>query len=384
MSAILAVIFTMAAFQGHHQPHPECPRHPVYCHHHKEKVENEHLEKEKQEQEKKEAEKHEKEKEELEKQENEKPVEELPVEELPFSSNVVIGVNGAGGWGERDAKQLVADHITGARVEQGGPYESVEEDAAFGFRHISVIVGNTPDSVELSSINQAAWVTETLKQIEELKPYYGDISDFEVVNEPQLKGEHYDQPAVYASMYIALDKAVTSAKLLSAPCLGFTAYGDYQKENGEWSQVYAGHGWNYDAVHAQPELAKAVQCFVDHPYGLAHTNKENDWGPEALEVQHEQLVKLGFVNADKFYLTEFGVQLNGGSPSAPTPEAQAADLKAIYEEFLSLPYVKGTWYYQLHDDSTGKWGLVEQHSGNEPWVARPAFEVLENFAILEK
>ncbi len=49
-------------------------------------------------------------------------------------------------------------------------------------------------------------------------------------------------------------------------------------------------------------------------------------------------------------------------------------------ELIGYGYVKGVWYYQTHDDGTGKWGLIEpQESGESPFVARPSLEALANF-----
>jgi hypothetical protein len=94
-------------------------------------------------------------------------------------------------------------------------------------------------------------------------------------------------------------------------------------------------------------------------------------------------VSLGVVNTD-FYVTEFGVEDGiGPKPQVGSsgPAQQAERIKAVYEELIGTGYVKGIWYYQTHDDSTGKWGLIEpQENGSSPFVPREALGVIEGFA----
>jgi hypothetical protein len=189
-------------------------------------------------------------------------------------------------------------------------------------------------------------------------------------------------------MYMSLANAVDEAGLTGKVKLLFVSFGDYRTSTGSFSQIKGGNGWLGDAVKAQPGLKQRVDGLVDHPYGRPHENKgnENDWGPGALDVQHAEAVSLGFKNTD-YYLTEFGIEWTPGeegSINASTQALQAALIKEDYEEFLALPYVRGIWYYQAHDDSTGTWGLIEpQLNGRSPFVAREALTVIDEFAKAE-
>lgn len=48
----------------------------------------------------------------------------------------------------------------------------------------------------------------------------------------------------------------------------------------------------------------------------------------------------------------------------------------MFTEPIGYQFVKGIWYYQTHDDTTGKWGLIEpQESGESPSVPRPPWKL---------
>ena len=119
--------------------------------------------------------------------------------------------------------------------------------------------------------------------------------------------------------------------------------------------------------------------FSMHPYGEPGENRSNDYGPQALSVQHEQAVALGFQHTD-YYATEFGAEVEG-QPDPSSLDRQARAIEAVYEELISFGFVKGIWYYQTHDDDTGQWGLVEhQETGRSPFIARPSLAVVAAFA----
>ena len=299
--------------------------------------------------------------------------------------NVIIGLGDGSGWGPPDAKRFLEGGITSERLEAHGPYTTITESIALGWTDDTVVVGNTPDGARLGTINIPEWTGNALAEVKEEAAH--GVTLLEVGNEMYLKGGHAE-PVVYAAMYMSLANAVDEAGLGGKVKLLFDSFGDYDLPTGSWSQISGGNGWLGDAVKAQPGLKERVDGFTDHPYGRAHenNNKENDWGPGALEVQHAEAVSLGFKNTD-YYLTEFGVEWTPGeegSINAPTEALQAAWIKEAYEEFLALPYVRGIWYYQAHDDSTGTWGLIEpQLNGGSPFIPREALGVVEEFAKAE-
>jgi hypothetical protein len=167
-------------------------------------------------------------------------------------------------------------------------------------------------------------------------------------------------------MYVSLHNAVTAAGVRAT--LLFNSFGA---------------GWIPGAVKAQPSLKTLIDGFTNHPYGLAHENSGGKWGPGAMEQMHGEAVADGVANTS-FYVTEFGVEDGiGPKPQVGSsgPAQQAERIKAVYNEFLATGYVKGCWYYQGHDDSTGKWGLIEpQTSGSSPFIPRPSLAVVESFA----
>jgi hypothetical protein len=63
-----------------------------------------------------------------------------------------------------------------------------------------------------------------------------------------------------------------------------------------------------------------------------------------------------------------------GSSGAKDQAQQATLLTQMYHKLTSLPYVKGIWWYQCRDDSTGAWGLF-----NADGSARPSFHALASF-----
>lgn len=303
---------------------------------------------------------------------------------LATTPSVIIGVTGGTSWGEPDSLKFREYGFASERLNANPGHTTIAESIALGWKNDIVIVGNTNDEEELSKVNISKWTEETLAQVKEEAAH--GVTLMEVGNEMFLKGprcgECYQQkePVRYAEMFISLSKAVEEAGITGVKLL-FNSYGDYQESNGgKWSQVCCGGGWLATAEKAKPELLKRVAGFTMHPYGEVGENKENDWGPVALKVEHEQAVSLGFEHTD-YYATEFGVKLNEEGPNGSTSLAnQAEKIKAVLTELIGYGFVKGIWYYQTHDDGTGKWGLIEpQENGESPFVARPALETVANF-----
>jgi hypothetical protein len=277
---------------------------------------------------------------------------------------VILGIVGGSCCGSQVVKKVLALGFSSERLE-AGVYTSDKESYENGFRNDQIIVGNIDDGSHLSSVNIPTWVNSTMAQVREAVTYGYTL--LEVGNEMYLKAGA-PEPVKYAEMYMALARAIDAAGIQGVTLI-FNSFGDYQKPNGELSVMSNGGGWIGDALKAEPELKQRVSAFSNHPYGIPGVKYVNgDWGMEGLEAQHAQAVSLGFAHTN-YYATEYGE-----TDTAPSSlQIQAERIKWAYGRMLGLPYVRGIWYYQLHDDSTGAWGLV---SGT--WEPRPALAVLEH------
>jgi hypothetical protein len=290
------------------------------------------------------------------------------------SSQVIIGVVNGAGYGPASSAALRNAGIGSARDEG---VSALQADLAAGFRNNSVIIGNTDDATPLNKVDIASWAQSAAAQVDQVPA--GNV--IEVGNEMYLKGNGwyntgypngYADPVSYAKMFSALATLRPNAPLL------FDAFGDYQRADGSWSQDAAGNGWLADALRAVPALKTQVKGFVSHPYGNVGDNSANDWGPGALVADHDYSVKLGYGNTDKWYLTEYGVNINGGSDcfNTSTQQGQADCLTKAFNFFLTLPYVRGIWWFQSRDYSGGNnWGVL--NNDNSP---RPSLAALAAFA----
>ena len=109
-----------------------------------------------------------------------------------------------------------------------------------------------------------------------------------------------------------------------------------------------------------------------HPYGAVGEDSADyaGTGAPATEEQNAQNV-LGGIPA--FYITEFGYAITTCSqPSAAavcSEAEQASEMQAAYQVFLADRHIKGIWWYQAHDDSTGGWGYLDANSNPRPSFA---------------
>lgn len=285
----------------------------------------------------------------------------------PPKPKVIVGVNDGSGWGPAPAKQIIAAGLKSERLEGT---TKLAESKANGFSSHAVIVGNTPDTSPLSSVNVGAWVTNTIAEV--LAAQAAGALVCEVINEPNLKGG-VANPAQYGKMYAALHEAKV-AMGLTIPLAFYTAGDWYNAATKTWEQDASMKGWNEAAITAVPALKTAIDCICAHPYGKAHATGGGDAGPGGLENQLKESVQAGVVNADKLYITEWGEIATG--TGAPELATHAAAVEAAYVEFLGMPQTRGIWYYQSHDDSNGRFGLIDNTTG----VARPAFAVVAGLA----
>jgi hypothetical protein len=302
-------------------------------------------------------------------EELEPPLAKEPKSPPKKENKAIIGLVGGSGWGPVLAKKVIAAGFVSERLEAGSPWTTLKESYENGFRNDQVIVGNTPDETKLSEINIASWVATALGEVKEADSYGYTL--LEVGNEMYSKGGQAE-PVKYAKMYTALSEAVEHAGI-DGVTLIFDSFGDYKTTSGEESNLAGGRGWLGDALKAEPVLKGLVGAFSSHPYGVPGVKYYgHDWGIEGLESQRAAAVSLGFAHTD-YYATEYGEE-----DHLPQNEADAAlqaeRIKWAYNEMLTQPYIKGIWYYQLHDDGTGKWGLV-----SAPWKPRPAMAVLAGF-----
>jgi hypothetical protein len=297
------------------------------------------------------------------------PVQEELQPRLPGS--VILGLVGASGWGPAIAQKVIAAGFKSERFEADNEWMPDEDKVSYenGFRNDQVTVGNTPDETKLSAINTASWTAKALEEVKEAVSY--NYTLLEVGNEMYLKGGQAE-PVKYAEMYMALANAVDAAGIKGVTLI-FDSFGDYRKASGEMSEESNGGGWLGDALKAQPALKERVNALSAHPYGIPGIKYDgHDWAIEGLEQEHAYAVALGFEHTD-YYATEYGEE-DQPPQAAANAQLQAERIKWAYTELLSQPYVKGIWYYQLHDDSTGHWGLV---SGS--WEPRSALGVMEGF-----
>lgn len=295
----------------------------------------------------------------------------------PPKPKIIIGTNDGSGWGPIPAKQIISAGIKSERLEGTSKFA---ESKTNEFSNNTVIVGNISNESTLGSVNISSWVSSTLSECHAAQESGAIIC--EVINEPHLKGGKTIsgkwvpgpvEPTVYAKMYSALHKAKVSAGL-TIP-LGFYTAGDwYNSTTRTWEQDASFKGWDEAAIAAVPSLKEEIDCIVSHPYGKAHTTGSGDTGPGGLEDQLKLLTELGVINANKLYITEYGEITTGTGASELATQASAVE--AAYVEFLAMSQTKGIWYYQSHDDSNGKFGLIDNSTRN----TRPVFNVVASFA----
>jgi hypothetical protein len=286
----------------------------------------------------------------------------------------IIGTNDAAGWGPVAARTILQGNITWNRVELGSPYNTLASSHSDGFKALA-IVNNTNDETPLSTINPSVWGAGV---VSELKGNPG-VSIAEAGNEAYLKGD-VAEPVQYGRMYLAAVGDMQAAGI-HMPLL-FNMTGDiplntWADPNG-WSEDAKGGGWLRDAVNGVPGLAGAILAngISVHPYGAVGENSHDDWGTASVAAD-EAVTKSVLGATPPVYVTEIGFDLGGcgDSTGACSRREQASKLQAAYAELLADPHVAGIWWYQSHDDSTGRWGFMNRNGST-----RPSFKALSAIA----
>jgi len=288
----------------------------------------------------------------------------------------IIGTNDAAGWGTAAARTILNGHITWDRVELGSASNTLASSLSDGFK-VLAIVNNTNDATPLSQVDAGQWGAGVAAELGEDR----GISIAEAANESYLKGG-VANPVQYGRMYMAAIADMKAAGIRT-PLL-FDMIGDYPRGSWSsptsWSQDSSGGGWLRDAVNAVPGLARAILAngMSIHPYGALGEDVHDDFGVSSLAAEEAVAhTVLGAIPA--VYVTELGYDLaRCGHPiGACTGREQATEMQAAYDVFLADPHVAGIWWYQSHDDSTGRFGFM-----NDDNTTRPAFGTLSAIATM--
>jgi hypothetical protein len=292
-------------------------------------------------------------------------------------TGAIIGTNDGSGWGPLAAAKIVAGHITWDRFSTKAWSQGVLTSQNYGFNVLGIL-NAVNDRTPLSQIEPNAWGQQAAAEL----AAHPSMTLAEAGNESYLKG-NVANPVQYGRMYMAAIKAI-KARGFNVRLL-FNMTGDYPRGTwsvpGSWSEDARGGGWLRDAVNGVPGLAAAILAngVSIHPYGAVGENKHDDYGVSAAAAD-EAVAGQVLGSIPRFYITEFGYSLSacGRDLGACTPKEQAEKARAAYNVLLSDPHVYGIWWYQSHDDSTGRFGYMSNLN-----MKRPAFAVLASFAKAE-
>jgi hypothetical protein len=287
----------------------------------------------------------------------------------------IVGVNDGAGWGPEAAARLRLAHIAWDRVEIGTWAKAVSSSLAAGFK-VLAITNNVNDGTPLSLVEPKAWGEGAAADLVN----HPGVALAEAANEAYLKGG-VANPAQYGRMYLAALSSM-HARGIHTPLL-FNMIGDYPRGSWSsptsWSKDSGGGGWLRDAVNANRGLGAAILAngISIHPYGAVGANKNDTYGTAA-PAADEAVARAVLGSVPPFYITEFGYDLRrcGSGIGACSLREQATKLREANAAFAADPHVAGIWWYQSHDDSTGRFGLM-----NTDGTVRPAFRALSAIAV---
>jgi hypothetical protein len=295
----------------------------------------------------------------------------------PTTTGPILGTNDGAGWGEASATKIVTGHITWNRVEIGASSNTILRSLIDGFKVLAV-AGNVADGTPLSQIDPGRWASEVVSEIQ-VNP---GIAIAEAGNEMYYKGG-VANPVQYGRMYLAAVGAMKAAGIHTR--LLFDMWGDYPRGSwaspSGWSQDAGGGGWLRDAVNGVPGLAAAILAngLSTHPYGALGENYADESGVDAVAAQ-EAIAQTELGSVPPLYITEFGYDMSrcGATDGACSELDQASKMHDAYEAFLADRHVAGIWWYQSHDDGTGRFGFM-----NNDGTTRLSFNVLSSIAAAQ-
>jgi hypothetical protein len=183
------------------------------------------------------------------------------------------------------------------------------------------------------------------------------LTEIEFGNEVYYNGS---TPQTYAAQYAAAHAALAGMGIT----LIANAWGDYEQSNGSWSQMAAGNGWIHDFMAASPG---PVDAWSVHPYGpMGQITDGNDSGEGMIPAFRAAAIANG--SSAPWYVTEVGQNMGGDVYSpAVTQTQQATDLTTYLNDVQTkYPYVKMLTWYEVVDDSSGQWGLVNNDASSRP------------------
>jgi hypothetical protein len=277
------------------------------------------------------------------------PTPKEPPVEPPERGAAWIGTNDPVGWGVPDAQATVAAGIKGARIEGPSQLPAVIEA---GYKHVVVIVGNTADGSRLSSVNKSAHAAEVAAEgaeVERAASRSGLDAVLEDENEAYLKGGgHNGEAATYASIYEA-DAAALRAGGVKLPLL---ANLDVK-------------GWSTAMSTSTLKQMVADGGFSIHPYGRPAWA----WGWSGYQAELQHVESITGMKAP-FYMTEYGVELNGASQgnenfpgfSLKTESERATGFAAMLANCHADPQCRALIWFESHNEVGQSWGFKDRES----------------------
>jgi hypothetical protein len=272
------------------------------------------------------------------------------------NSSVIIGLNDYAGWGSGPATLYYNDGFRWDRID--GCPSSTELNEGINMIAILPLTSSSDGAGDVTSCMDQ-WNTST----------YASRIIYEFDNEPFYNGV---SATTYAQDYQAAYTAKHAANIVQ-PLLFMTT--------GDPSGDYGSNTWLDEALDAVPSLQ--VDGFSVHPYGEVNQNTgTNSNGVGAVLALRQDAVNKGFANTP-WYLTEFGFTLctpesatscttnttTAGGWYVPSECEQEKQLQLTYNALLAYgdgtsgTWLKGIWWYQTHDDSTGEFGIMDTPGG---------------------
>jgi hypothetical protein len=269
---------------------------------------------------------------------------------------------------------MQATGVTWDRIDvgDGSEYPSVTAALALGIRPIVLYNVNMPATTTSTIVAQVTAIAQKMRS--------AGLTELEFGNEVYCNGCNgwsIDYPQTYAQQYAAVHAALAGTGITLLAC----ATGDYQTATGKWSQDAAGGGWIHDFLRALPGGAATVDAWTAHPYGPMDTITPGDMGGWPVMQRWHDLAKQ--YGADKpWYVTEVGQALNATEyVPALTQQQQAAYMTQYLNDVIAkYPFITFWSWYEVTDDSSGQWGLVDVNTATNTLTAtRTSYQALKTW-----